>query len=326
MRLIRGIVFAVLASFSVLPLVCTAQPFPDKPVHVLMPFPPGTGPDVVMRMIGERLSGMWKQSVIIENRPGGNAFIAMTAAKRAPADGYWLVLVDYGNITVLPHLFAKTIPFDPQKDFDPVAPMYWAYWFIAVSGDSKFKTVPDLLAEAKTRQGNFTYGSSGVGSPMHLQAAMFESATSTRMTHIPYKETPQVIVDISRNEIGWAFTTGATGGSMAKSGKIKFLAVASPQRHPAFPDVPTMAEAGGPTNFDLRTWVALYAPRGVPKPILDKINADVQTVLSTPEVRDQLITLGLEPWIGSASVLNKQAESDLKRFGELTNQLKISLD
>lgn len=113
---------------------------------------------------------------------------------------------------------------------------------------------------------------------------------------------------------------------MAKSGKIKFLAVASPQRHPAFPDVPTMAEAGGPTNFDLRTWVALYAPRGVPKPILDKINADVQTVLSTPEVRDQLITLGLEPWIGSASVLNKQAESDLKRFGELTNQLKISLD
>ena len=189
-----------------------------------MPFPTGTGPDAVMRLVGERLTRIWGQQVIIDNRPGGNGFIAMTAAKRAPADGYTLVMVDYGVVSVLPHLFAKTIPYDSVKDFDAVAPMYWAYWFMAIPGDSKFTGVPDLVAEAKAKNGDYTYGSSGVGSPMHLQAATFESMTGTKMTHIPYKETPQVIADISRSDLGWAFTTGATGGPLVKAKKIRFLA------------------------------------------------------------------------------------------------------
>lgn len=308
------------------PHAAIAQTFPDKPVHVLMPFPSGTGPDAVMRLVGERLTRIWGQQVIIENRPGGNGFIAMTAAKRAPPDGYTLVMVDYGIVSVLPHLFAKTIPYDPVKDFDAVAPMYWAYWFMAIPGDSKFTDVPDLVAEAKARKGDYTYGSSGVGSPMHLQAATFESMTGTKMTHIPYKETPQVIADISRNDLGWAFTTGATGGPLVKAKKIKFLAVASPQRHPSFADVPTLAEAGGPANLDLRTWVALYAPRGIPKPMLQKLSTDIAAVLSEPEVRERLSAMGLESWIGSSADLNKQFESDLKKYGELTTRLKLSLD
>lgn len=325
MRFRRAILAAVAA--CIVPIAAVAQSsFPDKPVRVLMPFPPGSGPDVVMRRVGERLSQVWKQPVIIDNRPGGNAFIAMTAAKRSPADGYNLVLVDYGNITVLPHLFSKTIPYDPKVDFEAVVPMYWANWFVAVPGDTKFKSVTDLVAEAKSKNGNYTYGSSGIGSPMHLQAAMFESATGSHMTHIPYKETPQIITDIARNEIGWAFTTGATAGAMVKAGKVKFLAVASTKRHPAFPDVPTLAESGGPANFDLRTWVALYAPKGIPKPILEKLNADISAIMSSPEIRDQLLPLGLEPWVGSASVLSAQQASDFKRFGDLTGQLKISLD
>lgn len=326
MRLVRSIIVAAIGAVCVLPFAATAQSFPDKPVHVMLPFPAGTGPDTVMRKVGERLTRIWKQPVIIENRPGGNRFIAMSAAKRAPADGYNLVMVDYAIVSVLPHLFPKTIPFDSQKDFDAVAPMYWAHWFIAIPGDSKLKDVPDLVAEAKARQGNYTYGSSGVGSPMHLQAATLESATGIRMNHIPYKETPQVIVDISRNEIGWAFTTGATASSLLKAKKVKFLAVASPERHPAFPDVPTLAEAGGPAKLDQRTWVALFAPRGVPKPVLDKLNADISSVLSEPEIREQLISMGLESWPGPASVLARQLAGDLKKYGELASQLKLSLE
>lgn len=213
-----------------------------------------------------------------------------------------------------------------QKDFDAVAPIYRAYWFIAVPGDAKFKDVPDMLAEATARGGAYTYGSSGVGSPMHLQAAMFENITGAHMNHIPYKETPQIIVDIGRNEIGWAFTTGATAGALVSAKKVKFLAVAAPERHPAYPDVPTLAEAGGPANLDLRTWVALFAPHGVPKPVLDKLNADISTVLSSPEMQRELIPLGLESWPGPAAALSRQLADDLKRYGELTRRLKISLD
>jgi tripartite-type tricarboxylate transporter receptor subunit TctC len=326
MHLFRLLWLAVMLAASALPFAASAQNFPDKPVRILSPFPTGTGVDAVLRLTGERLSKIWGQPVVIENRPGGNGFIAMTAAKRAPADGYTLVQIDYGLVSITPHLFAKSVPYDWQKDFDPVAPMFWAYWFICVPADAKFKNIPEMLAEARSRNGHYTYGSSGVGSPMHLQAAMFEAATGVRMTHIPYKETQQAIVDISRGELGWAVASGGTGGPMYRAKKVNFLAVASPQRHPAFPEVPTMAEAGGPQNFDLRTWVALLAPKGVPKHILDKINADLNRVLSEQDVKDQLQTMAFDPWTGTRTNLADQIATDNKKYGELTKQLKLSLD
>lgn len=326
MRSLRNLITVAAGVVSMLPFMAAAQTFPDKPVHILLPFGAGSGPDVVMRKVGERLTRIWKQPVIVENRPGGNRFIAMGAAKRAPADGYTLVMVDYGIASVLPHLFPKTIPYDTQKDFDVVAPMYWAYWFITVPGDSKYRDVKDLLAEAKAKDGAFTYGSSGIGTPMHLQAAMFESMTGTRMGHVPYKDVTQAVIDVGRGEIGWAFSTGATASSLLKAKKVRFLAVASPERHPAFADVPTIAQAGGPANLDLRTWVGLLAPRGVPKPVLDKLNADIAGVMAMPEIRDELLVSGFEPWPAPASALNKQIEEELKRYGALTKQLKLSLD
>ena len=250
----------------------------------------------------------------------------MTAAKKAPADGYTLVMVDNAIPSLLPHVFPKTLPFDPQKDFEPVAPMFRGYMFMAVPADTKFKNVADLVAEAKARQGNFTYGSSGVGSPMHVVAALFERASGARMTHVPYKETPQIIVDINRNELGFAFTSGATGGPLYRDKKIKFLAVAAAKRHPAFPEVPTIAEAGGPPDFDQRTWVALLAPKGIPKPALEKINADISRVLMEPDIRDRLISMGFEAWAGPPSELGEQVQADLKKYGELSKHLKLSLD
>jgi tripartite-type tricarboxylate transporter receptor subunit TctC len=326
MRLIRRLCLTAMLCAFVLPLTAKAQSYPDKPVRVISPFPTGTGIDAVMRLVGERLSRIWKQQVIIDNRPGGNGFIAMTAAKRAPADGYTLVQTDYGLVTVTPNLFAKTVPYDPQKDFEVASPMFWAYWFICVPADTKFKNIPDMLAQAKALQGKYTYGSSGVGSPMHLQAAMFENTTGVPMTHIPYKETGQIIIDISRNEIGWAVATGGTAGPLYRAKRVKFLAVASPQRHPAFQEVPTLAEASGPANFDLRTWNGLLAPKGVPKAILEKINADISQVLSEPDVREQLQAMAFDPWPAPRSAMADLMAADLKKYGELTKQLKISLD
>lgn len=326
MRLIRRLCLSATLTALMLPFGAMAQAWPDKPVRVISPFPTGTGIDAVMRLVGERLGRMWGQQVIIDNRPGGNGFIAMTAAKRAPADGYTFVQIDYGLVTVTPNLFAKTVPYDPLKDFDAAAPMLWAYWFVCVPADTKFKTIPDMLAEAKKQQGKFTYGSSGVGSPMHLQAAMFENATGVPMTHIPYKDTQQIIVDIGSNRLEWAVASGGTAGPLYRAKKVKFLAVASPQRHPAYPDVPTMAEAGGPANFDLRTWNGLLAPKGVPQAILDKVNADFNKVLSEPDVREQLQSMAFDPWTVPRAQMANLMATDLKRYADLTKQLKISLD
>lgn len=326
MRIIERLLLVAVVGAFLLPIDATAQTFPDKPVRVIMPFPAGTGPDVVMRVVGEKLTRIWGQPVIIENRPGGNAFIAMTAVKKAPADGYTLVQVDNAVLTLLPHLFPKTLPFDPTKDFEPVAPMFRGYMFMAVPADTKFKNVADLVADAKARKGDFTYGSSGVGSPMHVVAAQFEQATGAKMTHVPYKETPQVIADISRQDLGMAFTSGATGGPMYRDKKIKFLAVAASKRHPAFPEVPTIAEAGGPADFDQRTWVALFAPRGIPKAVMDKLNADISRVLMEPDVRERLVTMGFEVWTGPPSELGGQQQADYKKYGDLNKDLKLSLE
>ena len=158
---------------------------------------------------------------------------------------------------------------------------------------------------------------------MHLQAAMFERLTGTRMNHIPYKELTQAFVDISRHELGWAFTTGATGGPLVRAKKLKFLAVASPQRHPAYREVPTLTEAGGPA-LDLRTWVGLLAPRGVPKAVVDKINADLTRVLSEPDVRDQLIGMAFESWATPVQDLSNRIDADINKYGDLMKKLNLA--
>ena len=157
-------------------------------------------------------------------------------------------------------------------------------------------------------------------------AAKLETEIGARMTHVPYKETPQVLVDISQHTLEWAFTSGSTGGPLLRAKKIKFLAVSSLKRHPAFPDVPTVAESGGPSNFEVATWIALFAPKGVPKPVLEKLNADISAALAEPDVRERLQALAFEPWIGPPSELSKQVDIDLGKKGELIRQLKISAD
>lgn len=326
MRFAHRLMLAAMMLASVMSFGASAQTYPDKPVRVIVPNPPGTGVDAVMRMVAERLSKMWNQPVLIDNRPGGNGFIAMTAVKRSPADGYTLAQVDESNVAVVPNVFPKTVPFDPRKDFEPIGPVFRAYWFLTLPGDSNAKSVPDVVAEIKSRQGAFNYGSYGMGSLMHLQGAMFERATGSRMTHVPYKDITQALGDLHRHQLGLVFTTGGTGGPLVKANKLKFLAAVSPQRHPAYPDVPTLAELGGPAELNFQTWVGLIAPRGVPKPVVDKINADVNRVLAEPEVRERLISMGFEAWAAPTSGLERQIEVDLKKYGELAKQLNLSLD
>jgi tripartite-type tricarboxylate transporter receptor subunit TctC len=325
MKLTKRRLLLSLSMAAVLPTSAWAQAFPSKPVKFILPFPAGTGPDSVMRLVGEKLGKIWNTPVIIDNRPGGNGWIAVEAAKRSPADGYTFLQVDASYMTIQPHLYKK-MPFDPFRDFEPVVPMYRTNYFIVVAADSKWKSVADLAAAAKEAKGQLTYGSSGVGSQLHVNAAILETALGLPMTHIPIKDTPQIYVSIARGDIAWAFGTAATVGPLAKSGKVKLLALAAPQRHPSYPDIPTVREAGGPASVEARTWVALFAPTGVPKPIAERVNADVIRVMSEPDIRERLDAVGFAAWAGSPAQLRKVMDEDYQQFGEVIKSLKISLD
>ncbi|HSI47089.1 MAG TPA: tripartite tricarboxylate transporter substrate binding protein [Ideonella sp.] len=318
-------------SFVAAALACTVavgvhgQTFPDRPVKVLLPFPAGTGPDTIMRMVGERLARVWGQQVVIENRPGANGWLAMEAAKRAPADGYTLVQVDAPLIAVAPHLWKK-LPYDPIKDVEPVATLYRTWYFVTVAADSKWNTVGDLIQAAKAAPGGLSYGSSGVGGNIHLGGAMLEQAAGVKMTHIPYKETPQIYMAISNGDISWAVGTASTTQPMLKARKIKYLAITAPQRSAIFPDVPTVAESQGPAHYQLQTWVSMYAPRGTPQPIVNKINADVGRVLQDPELRTYMGSVGFEMLIQTPAELQDMARKDSMVFKDILKDLKLALD
>jgi tripartite-type tricarboxylate transporter receptor subunit TctC len=317
-------VLAVLVT-AVVADTAAAQQYPTKPVKALAPYSTGSGPDAVMRLIGDRLSRAWGQQILVENKPGANGFLAIEAAKRSAPDGYTLLFVDNTHMALQPHLF-KQLPYDPVRDFDPVAPLYSTHFFVVVPASSPWKNVTDLVNAAKAKPGEVTYGSWGIGSVAHVGAAMLEAGTATQMTHIPFKEMGQVYTAVGNGEISWAFGTVATAGPMYRAKKVKFIALAAPKRLAGFPDVPTVSEAGGPANFEVKAWVGLFAPRGIPKPAIERIHADVTRALSEADVRERMAGFGFEPYAGPPAELTKAMEADFRKFGDVVKRAKISLD
>jgi tripartite-type tricarboxylate transporter receptor subunit TctC len=302
----------------------SAQPYPTKPVRIITPFAAGSGPDSVLRVVGEKLTGIWGQQVIVENRPGGNGFIGLEAAKKAAPDGYTFVQADEGHMALNPHLYKK-IPYDIPKDFDPVGTLFRGRFFVVAPANSPWKDMKDLIAAAKAKPGDITYGSWSVGSPGHVGAAMLEQAAGIQMTHIPYKSQSDLYVSVGNGDINWAFGSAGSAGPMLRAGKVKFLATATPQRAAAYPDVPTMKEAGGP-ELELGGFMAILAPKGTPQAIIDKVNADLRQVMSEPDIRERLTAFGYEPVSLSPAEITREREKDLARYGEIVKAAKISID
>jgi len=302
-----------------------APAYPAKPVRAVLPYSVGSGPDAVTRLVGEKLSKAWGQSLIVENKPGANGWLAIGDVKRAPADGYSLVVVDNTHMTLHPHLYKK-LPFDPVADFSPVAPVYTTYFFIVVPASSPWKDVRDLIAAAKAKGGNLTYGTWGMGSVAHIGASMFQSQTGTQMTHVPFKELPQLYTAVATGEVDWAFGTAATVAQLYQAKKVKLLALAAPSRLAQYDSIPTVAEAGGPAGFELKTWVAMFAPKGTPQAVVDRINQAVAQAVVEPDVRKQFDTFGFEAWPASASDLAQAMQGDTLRFDSVVKQAAISLD
>ena len=308
-----------------LPVGSWAQNFPIKSTRAVIPFSAGSGPDMVMRTVGEKLSKEWGQQVMIDNKPGANGWLAETDIKRASPDGYTFAALDTTHIALQPLLY-KQMPFDPVADFDPISTLYTTKFFVVVGINSPFKSLNDLISAAKEKNGRLTYGSWGIGSVGHLGAAMLESATRTQMTHVPFKEMPMLYTAVSTGEVDWAFGTAATVSALYQAKKVRFLAYAGPQRMPGYQDVPTVSEASNLPGFELRTWVGVFGPKGIPKSATEKINQSIMKVLVDPEVREKLLVYGLEPWIGTSSDVVKATEQDVKRYSGIIKSANISLE
>lgn len=308
-----------------LALAAQAQTFPTKSVRIITPFPVGSGPEGVARMVADKLSKTWGQPVTVENRPGGNGFIAIDAFKRGATDGTDLIQLDNVHLTAYPHLFKK-LPYDPVKDFEPLTPLFKAFFFTTVAVNSKYQTMADLIADAKAHPGKLNYGSWSVGNPVHLGTARLEIATGTDMQHVIFKETSQLYTSVATGDLSFALGSNATAGALQRAGRIRFLAVAAPKRLTAFPDVPTFAESGGPKDFEVSGWTTLAAPPGLPKAVADKIQRDIEKALAEPDMREKFLSFGYEPFTATREQFAQHIKAESSRFAEVIQKTKAALD
>jgi len=325
----RAVAAAVLAltAGSLLPMTAGAQQaaFPTKPVRIITPFPVGGGPDGVARLVADKLSRAWGQPVVVENRPGGNGFIAIDAFKRGAKDGHDIIVLDNVHLAAYPALFKK-LPYDTGKDFDALLPLFKTYFFFTVATNSKYKTIGDLIADAKANPGKLDYGSWSVGNPVHLGSELFESATGTQMEHVIYKETTQLYTSVATGELAFALGSSATAGPLQRANKLRFLAAAAPARVAAFPDVPTVAESGGPKGFEVIGWNAIAVPKGLPVAVTEKIKRDIEKGLAEPDVQEKFKSFGYEPFPTTRPQFDEFVASETKRFGDVIRKANVSLD
>lgn len=299
--------------------------FPTRPVTIVTPFPAGSGPDAMLRLVSDRLSTLWKQRVLVDNRPGAAGFIAMDVAKKTRPDGYTLLQLDSEHLAALPHLY-KQRNFVTLQSFDPVAALYRTPFLVTVSSQSKWNSVDDLVQAARARPRQLNYGSWGVGSPGHLGGISVEGLTGVTMVHVPFREMGQLFSAVAAGDVDWSLGSIPSSQGVYKAGKLKYLAVAGPRRLTQLPDVPTLAEAGGPPSLEVSSFVVLVAPKGIPAPLVARIDADVAKVLSDPDVKAQFDTFAFErlTWTRSDILANVEAKST--EYKTLIGRGGITLD
>lgn len=300
------------------------QTFPAKTVRITAPYSAGSAPYTFTRIVGDKLAKAWGQPVVVESKSGASGFIAIEAVKSAVPDGHELIVVSDAHVAINPSLYKK-LPYDPQKDLVPVAMFYHTPFYIAVQASGPYPDVEALVAAAKARPGEVTYGSSYVGSPSHLGAAAFEFATGTRMVHVPYKDQSQMYVGIANGDIAWAFTTLGSALPLMQAGRIKLIAVAADKRTRAQPAVPTIVEAGGPA-LNVGSWLAIMAPRGTPPEVVRKINADVNRALADPDVVAALGNFGFDGAAGTPEQFGEEIRADARRYAEIVKRTGATAD
>jgi tripartite-type tricarboxylate transporter receptor subunit TctC len=270
-----------------------AQSWPSRPLRLVIPFAPGGGADIAGRVIGQELSDVLKQPVIIENRAGAGGTIAPNNVAKSPADGYSLVLGHLGGIAIAPHLY-KDLPFDPINDIAPVTLVVNGLSVLVVNPDLPVKTVGELMAHAKAKPNQLSFSSAGSGTDTHLAGELFKSMTGTSMVHIPYKGGAPALVDLIAGRVQLSFASVATTISAIQTDKLRAIAMTGKNRFEGLPGVPTIAESGVP-GYEINNWYGIFVPTNTPQDIIQRLNAETIKILKKPDVHAKLIASGLEP-------------------------------
>jgi len=302
------------ALFAAAAFAQAQQGYPNRPIKLIVPWPPGGGVDTAARVISQPLAERLGQPIVVENKPGVAGNLGTAAAAKEPADGYTLLMGSLSPNSVNPWLYSK-LGFDPIKDFDYVALAYIVPSFLVVPGSSPANSPKDLVAMAKASPGKLNFGSGGVGSSQHLFSVMFNAATGINAVHVPYKGTAPAENGLIAGEIDY-MVDPPTALPFVEAGRMKALAVASPMRSPALPNVPTLDEVGIP-NVHTSTWYGFLAPAGTPKAIVDRLNREINAVLKSPEIQARLQKNAAQNYDWTPEQFTKFAREELERYKEV---------
>ena len=301
-----------------------AQTYPTKPVRIVVTISPGSSADLLARSLGEQLSKTMDQPFIVENRPGAGGNVAGAYVAKAAPDGYTLMMATISSHGINPALYRK-MPYDALNDFVPIALVASSANVLVAGPDVPVSSVKELIAYLKAKPGEYNFASAGNGTSHHLSAELFNALAGLETRHVPYKGSPEAVSAVLRGEVTFMFPNAPNAVGLAKGGKLKLLAVTTPQRVSWLPEVPTVAESGLP-GFDVVAWFGLVAPRGTPEPIVQRLNAQVVKALSLPSVRASLEKQFFDPEGGTPSAFGKFMRSEIEKWTQVVKTAGAQVD
>ena len=322
MHYIKSLLTAILCTIA--SSIALAQPYPNKPIKFVIPFPAGGGTDIFARTVGQKLTENYKWTVIPENKPGAGGNLGIEAVANALADGYTIGLGQTSNLAINPTLYPK-LPYNPSKDLSPIILVASSPLVIVVSANSPFKTFADIVAAAKVKPNQITYGSPGNGTVAHLGMELLQKTAGIDLLHIPYKGSAQALTDIVGGQIQIYASSVPTAMGQIKDGRLRAIAVTSLKRSPSLPETPTIAESGWP-SFEAITWFGFVAPAKTPAPIIKELNSKIGEVLKSADVRKKLMGEGGEILGGTPEQFTTLLNRDTARWARVIQEANVKID
>jgi tripartite-type tricarboxylate transporter receptor subunit TctC len=313
--------------FAVLALVASsavAQQYPNRPVKVIIPWPPGQATDLAARIVGEKLSAQLGQPFIMENKPGAGGAIGTEMVAKSAPDGYTLLAASSGPISIMPNL--QKIPYDPLKDLAPISLVAAAPFALVVSPSFPAQNAREFLTLVRSNPGKYTFASSGTGATAHMFAELFNSMAQLKVLHIPYKGSVPAITDVMGGQVAYAVETVAATGPHIKSGKLKTFGVTTARRSAALPDVPTLAESANLPGYDVAAWIGYAAPAGTPKDILARIAGEIQKAVQAPDLKERYITLGMDTASNTPDEMAAMMRREQDRYAQIIKTANIKIE
>ena len=301
-----------------------AQDYPSKTITIVVPLAAGTGMDIIARLYGERLSQSFGKPVVVENRPGVGFLVATQQVLVAPPDGHTLLVGAPSNLSYN-HILMKQLPYNPEKDLTPISHYLTSPFILVVNPALPVKSVPELVKLAKERPKPLAYSSPAGGGVPHFAVEVFAQHFGIKFTHVPYRNSPQSILDVAAGHIDFAFAEAGASQALIRDGKLRPLAVSSHQRLPAHPSIPTFAEASGIADYEIVAWHMLVARAGTPQPVMERLNTEMQRIMSAPEMQERITRMGLLPFTPpSLAVTDQYIKAEIAKWTRVLNAIGLA--